>query len=207
MFCFKLSRPASEQWWKTCIAKYLFLIKSKPLDPIKREMALSFPSGDAKSLQSSLSRQIERKERYAKVCKIFVKRMCDLEDELDLASAESQRSAAEGTKRRRRSTTLDVDEILYTAADEAAKDLQKISEEKGLDAFIENNTLNVKGHVFSKGDKIKAMVNRDEFAGIIISVGEEDIVLKTKDYKRLKILLEDIRSTRSSIMALNESKR
>lgn len=168
-------------------------------------MGLSFPSGDVEGLEDSLRKRVQERKRDAAMYKDFVKRMYDLENELDFISAEDQKSMVENTKRRRRSTTLDVDEILYTAVDEAAKDLRKIlGGEKDLDAFIENNALNIKGSVFTKGDKIKVRIKREEFVGAIVSIGEEDIILKTKEYKRLKILLDDIRSTKSSIIPINE---
>ncbi|KAG5858733.1 hypothetical protein KMI_11g16880 [Encephalitozoon hellem] len=181
-----------------------FLIKTKPLDPIKRKMGLSFPSED---LEDSLGKRVEDMKRDADMYKDFVRKMYGLEDELDLISVEDQKSIVESAKRRRRSTTLDVDEILYAAVDEAAKDLRMIEGKKDTDVFIENSTLNVKGRAFTKGDKIKVTINKEVFAGAIISIGEEDVILKTKDYKRVRILLDDIRSTKSSIVPINEVRR
>ncbi|ADM12140.1 uncharacterized protein Eint_090100 [Encephalitozoon intestinalis ATCC 50506] len=168
-------------------------------------MGLSFPSGDVGSLYSSLRRRIEQKKRQGAMYKDFIRKIYDLEDELDFISSEEQKNMVEGTKRRRRSTTLDVDEILYITGDEIAKDLRRILEGEDLDVFVENNTLNVKGSMFTKGDKIKATINGDEFVGTIISMSEEDIVLKTKHYKRLRILLEDMRLAKSSIVAIGRT--
>lgn len=156
------------------------------------------------SFQDDLRRRVERLEKRGAVHKDFVRKMCELEDELDLACLEEENGAPDGNKRRRRSTTLDVDDIMCTPVEEAGKDLQEILGGEAPDVFVENSTLNVKGKTFSKGDKVRITINKGEVVGTILSVGEGDVVLRTKDHRRLKVLLEDMRSTRSSIAATDE---
>ncbi|KAH9411731.1 hypothetical protein HK407_04g08420 [Ordospora pajunii] len=151
---------------------------------------------------------IKQRRREAELSKRFVKMTCDLEDELDIVLAEDETANGEGVKRRRRSVTLDIDDILSISAEEARNDLHMICGEKNYKMFIKNSTLVVDGGTFVKGDAIRVSVNQEEHVGTITSVEENGIVVKTKGFKRLKILLDDMREIGSSIVLLeNESPR
>ncbi|KAM0671872.1 hypothetical protein CWI42_040090 [Ordospora colligata] len=149
---------------------------------------------------------IKQRRREAELSKKFVKMACDLEDELDMVLAEDEAGNGEGLKRRRRSVTLDIDDILSISVEETRNDLHMICGEKNYKMFIKNSTLVVDGGTFVKGNIIKVSVNQEEHVGTITSVEENGIVVKTKGFKRLKILLDDMRAIGSSIMLLkNES--
>lgn len=155
--------------------------------------------------QEWLWKRIRERETCTRICKEFATRICELENDLDVVQLEEQSSPLEGTKRRRKSMTLDIDDILCLSQEEAREDLRSIMEDGGVCVLVEDDIVHVGGQSFRKGDRVRVTMNNEEFIGTISSVSDGDMVFKTRDYRRLKLLFDDVRSARSSIAKLEDS--
>lgn len=82
-------------------------------------MSLFIPSRSTKEFQEKLRRTVEQKEIHTSICKDFIKKMYELENDLDLALFEEENGSGESIKRRRKSVTLDMDDILCISTEEA----------------------------------------------------------------------------------------
>lgn len=165
-------------------------------------MTLFVSSRNTEEFQEKLRKSVEQKQLYLGICKEFARKIYELENSLDTILVEEESNNGEAVKRRRKSVAVDIEDILCISADDIREDLQDIFEGGKIAVTVEGGVLQVGNETFVRGERIKVIMNKERFVGVISTVGDEDVVFKTKDHKRIKIPLDDIRSSRSSVTKL-----
>lgn len=154
---------------------------------------------NSRRFQERFRRSVEEREIRSSVCKEFIGKMHELEDELEAAGVVEEPNSVESTKRRRKTMALDMDDILYLPPEEVRRDVQAILGCRSLDVFVEEDALHVENEVFMKGNRVVVVVDGEKHAAIVSLVGEDDVVFKTKEYRRIKISLDNLRLGEASV--------
>lgn len=138
-----------------------------------------------------LNEDVEKKLKRAEVFKNFVAYMTKHEEHLDATVVTD--SNPEEQKRRKKSTSLTYVENTRLMDEEIIKDLNSISKDPSENIRVLDGVLYIKTNKFIKGDKVQVKGRKDEFAATLSAVDDEDIVVKTKENKRIRISLEDMK--------------
>jgi hypothetical protein len=155
-------------------------------------------SRSGESIQKKCRRLVAAEQKYLEIRKRFVSTISEIENSLDTTPADEESNGGD-TKRRRKSIAYDICEAVVLSPEEVREDLNAINEVDEINVYIEDGVLFVQSERFVKGDRIKVRLHGEEAYGSIGSVRDDDIVVKTKDYKRLVVSLDDMVSGKTTV--------
>jgi hypothetical protein len=162
-------------------------------------MPLTNQSRSEEGMQRRCKQLIEEKQRSLEIRKKFLSRIDEIENCLDAAPGDEEGNGGDNAKRRKKSAAYDISEIAVLSPEEVREDLNAISGVNEVDVYIEDDGLFIQSEKFVKGDKVKVKLHGEEFYGSIGSIRDDGIIVKTKDYKRLVVSLDDMASCRTAV--------
>lgn len=136
-----------------------------------------------------INEDIERKLKRAEIYKKFMTYMNKYEETLDSISIPV--SSSEEQKRRKKATSYV--ENIRLDDDEVVKDLNSCSKDPSANVRVLDNVLYLKTNKFIRGDKILVKGKKEEYVATISAIDDEEIAIKTRENKRMRINVGDLR--------------
>lgn len=138
-----------------------------------------------------INEDIERKLKRAEIYKKFMTYMNNYEETLDTISIPV--ASPEEQKRRKKATSFSYVESIRLDDEEVVKDLNSCSRDPSANVRVLDSVLYIKNNKFVRGDKVLVKGKKEEYVASISAIDEDEIAIKTKENKRLRINVDDLK--------------
>ncbi|EOB14552.1 hypothetical protein NBO_25g0012, partial [Nosema bombycis CQ1] len=149
-----------------------------------------------------INEEIEKKLKRGEIQKTFMNYITNYEEELDLKIIPE--SSQEEQKRRKKSTFISCVDKFVLEDEEIIKDLNSISKDPSSNIRVLDGVLYVRNHRIVRGDKVILKGRNGDIIGSVSLIDEDDIVVKSKENKRIRIALDELRKHNYSINKYNK---